>query len=114
MQHVGSRRIQQVRAREVLDCRGLPTVQADVILEDGSIGRADVPAGRSTGAHEAKEVRDGGSRYGGYGVRQAVANVTDLLGPGVIGQAADRQRELDRVLAGLDGTADKSALGAGS
>jgi enolase len=109
---VGNRRIQEVRAREVLDCRGLPTVQADVILEDGSFGRADVPAGRSTGSHEAKELRDGGSRYGGYGVRGAVANVTDVLGPGVIGHSADRQRELDRLLARLDGTADKSALGA--
>jgi enolase len=112
MQGIGNRGIQEVRAREVLDCRGLPTVQADVILEDGSFGRADVPAGRSTGTHEAAEVRDGGSRYGGYGVRKAVANVTDVLGPGVIGQPADRQRELDRLLAELDGTADKSALGA--
>ena len=112
MRRVGSRRIHQVRAREVLDCRGLPTVQADVILEDGSMGRADVPAGRSTGAYEAREVRDGGSRYGGFGVRRAVANVTDVLGPGVIGQPADRQRELDQLLVRLDGTADKSALGA--
>src|ERR1700739_290562 len=101
MRRVGSRRIHQVRAREVLDCRGLPTVQADVILEDGSIGRADVAAGRPTGAYEAREVRDGGSRYGGFGVRRAVANVTDVLGPGVIGQPADRQRELDQLLVRL-------------
>jgi enolase len=112
MRRAGSRRIHEVHAREVLDCRGLPTVQADVILEDGSLGRADVPAGRSTGAHEAREIRDGGSRYGGFGVRRAVANVIDVLGPGVIGQAADRQRELDQRLVQLDGTADKSALGA--
>ncbi len=112
MRRAGSRRIHQVHAREVLDCRGLPTVQADVILEDGSLGRADVPACCSTGAHEAREIRDGGSRYGGFGVRRAVANVTDVLGPGVIGQPADCQRELDQLLVRLDGTADKSALGA--
>jgi enolase len=108
----GQRQIQAVRAREVLDCRGLPTVQVDIILADGSAGRADVPAGRSTGTHEAREVRDGGSRYGGYGVRRAVANVTDVIGPGILGMPADRQRELDHVLIGLDGTPDKSALGA--
>lgn len=112
MRRVRSRMIHQVRAREVLDCRGLPTVQVDVILEDGSMGRADVPAGRSTGAYEAKEVRDGGSRYGGFGVRRAVANVTDVIGPGVIGQPADSQRGLDELLIKLDGTVDKSALGA--
>jgi enolase len=112
VQAVGEREIREVRAREVLDCRGLPTVQVDVILADGSAGRADVPAGRSTGAHEAREIRDGGSRYGGYGVRRAVANVTDVIGPAVVGRRADQQRELDRLLVDLDGTADKSALGA--
>jgi len=112
VQAVGEREIREVRAREVLDCRGLPTVQVDVILADGSAGRADVPAGRSTGAHEATEIRDGGSRYGGYGVRRAVANVTDVIGPAVVGRPADQQRELDRLLVDLDGTADKSALGA--
>jgi enolase len=106
------RSISEVRAREVLDCRGLPTVQVDVTLADGSLGRADVPSGRSTGAYEARELRDGGKRYGGYGVRQAVTNVVDVLGPGVIGLPADRQRELDAALIALDGTPDKSALGA--
>jgi enolase len=106
------RSITAVRAREVLDCRGLPTVQVDVTLADGSLGRADVPSGRSTGAYEARELRDGGKRYGGYGVRQAVANVVDVLGPGVAGLRADRQRELDAALIALDGTPDKSALGA--
>jgi enolase len=108
----GDRDIRQVRAREVLDCRGLPTVQVDLTLADGSFGRADVPSGRSTGAYEAREIRDGGRRYGGYGVRQAVASVIDILGPGVQGLPADRQRELDRALIALDGTADKSHLGA--
>jgi enolase len=112
VKRTGEREIRAVRAREVLDCRGLPTVQVDITLMDGSVGRADVPAGRSTGTHEAREVRDGGSRYGGYGVRRAVANVTDVIGPAVVGQPADRQRELDRLLVELDGTADKSALGA--
>jgi enolase len=112
VQEAVGRTIQEVRAREVLDCRGLPTVQVDVVLADGSMGRADVPSGRSTGAYEAQELRDGGSRYGGYGVRGAVANVVDVLGPGVHGFAADSQRALDRRLVELDGTPDKSALGA--
>ena len=106
------RAIREVHAREVLDCRGLPTVQVDVILEDGSLGRADVPSGRSTGSHEAFELRDGGSRYRGYGVQRAVANVTDIIGPSVTGRPADRQRELDAILVGLDGTPAKSVLGA--
>ena len=106
------RAIREVHAREVLDCRGLPTVQVDVILEDGSLGRADVPSGRSTGTHEAFELRDGGSRYRGYGVQRAVANVTDVIGPSVTGRPADRQRELDAILVGLDGTPAKSVLGA--
>ena len=112
MVSVGGREIRAVRAREIIDCRGLPTVQVDVVLADGSTGRADVPAGRATGTHEAREIRDGGSRYGGYGVRRAVANVTDTIGPALIGQPADRQREIDRLLVELDGTGDRSGLGA--
>jgi len=112
VERMGEREIREVRAREVLDCRGLPTVQVDVLLADGSLGRADVPAGRSTGRHEAAELRDGGSRYGGYGVRRALAGVTGVIGPGIAGHRADRQRELDGRLLELDGTADKSALGA--
>jgi len=106
------RAIREVHGREVLDCRGLPAVQVDVILEDGSLGRADVPSGRSTGSHEAFELRDGGSRYRGYGVRRAVSNVNDIIGPSVTGRRADRQRELDAILVDLDGTAGKSKLGA--
>jgi enolase len=109
---VGGRDIRSVHAREVIDCRGLPTVQVDIRLEDGSLGRADVPAGRSTGSHEAREIRDGGSRYGGYGVRRAVATVNEVIAPAVSGRPADRQRDLDAALAALDGTPDRSGLGA--
>jgi enolase 1/2/3 len=108
----GSREISAVRAREVIDCRGLPTVQVDVTLADGSMGRADVPAGRSTGTHEAREIRDGGTRFGGFGVRRAVTNVNETIAAAVVGRAADRQRELDALLVELDGTADRSGLGA--
>ena len=104
--------ISSIRAREVLDCRGLPTVQVDVVVGDGILGRADVPAGRSTGTHEAHELRDGGARFGGFGVRQAVANVNDRIAPALVGQPAAPQRELDAALIELDGTPDKSALGA--
>jgi len=104
--------ITAVRAREVLDCRGLPTVQVDVVLDDTFLGRADVPAGRSRGRHEPVELRDGGSRYGGFGVRQAVSNVRDVLAPALIGSVAAPQRILDARLVELDGTADRSRLGA--
>lgn len=112
MERISERGIRDVRAREVLDCRGLPTVQVDVLLGDGSMGRADVPAGRSTGTHEAAEIRDGGARYGGYGVRRAVSGVTEVIGPAIVGWRADHQREVDNRLVELDGTADKSRLGA--
>ena len=105
-------RIREIDAREILDCRGNPTVQVDVILNDGTMGRADVPAGRSTGANEAKELRDGEKRYGGMGVRKAVANVKEIIQPEVKGMDASKQRELDAALIALDGTPDKSRLGA--
>jgi enolase len=109
----GSRRaVTQVRGREVLDCRGLPTVHVEVTLADGATGGADVPAGRSTGSHEAAELRDGGARYRGYGVRQAVANVTGVLAQAITGMPADRQREIDQALVAADGTPAKSAVGA--
>jgi enolase len=104
--------ISSIGAREVLDCRGLPTVQVDVVVGDGVLGRADVPAGRSTGSHEAHELRDGGSRFGGFGVRQAVANVNERIAPALTGSPAAPQRELDAALIELDGTDDKSNLGA--
>lgn len=104
--------ISRVHAREVLDCRGFPTVQVDVWVDDRFMGRADVPAGRSTGKYEAKEARDGGRRFGGFGVRKAVANVRDEIAPVLIGQPATSQRSVDELLIELDGTVDKSRLGA--
>jgi enolase len=104
--------ISAIQAREVLDCRGLPTVQVDVLVDDRFLGRADVPAGRSRGRHEPVELRDGGRRFGGYGVRQAVSNVRDVLAPALAGFPAVPQRRLDQKLVELDGTADRSRLGA--
>jgi enolase len=104
--------IDAVTAREVLDCRGLPTVQAEVRLESGHLGRADVPSGRSTGSHEAAELRDGGARFGGFGVLGAVANVRDEIASALIGRPLASQRDLDSTLIELDGTPEKSRLGA--
>ena len=102
-----------VKAREIIDCRGYPTVQVDVWTEGGVLGRADVPRGRSTGTAEAVEVRDGGRRYRGQGVRKAVANVQDVIGPALKGKNVTRQRELDAFMTKqLDGTPNKSRLGA--
>ncbi len=104
--------ITDLRAREVLDCRGFPTVQVDCWLDGSTMGRADVPAGRSTSGFEAVEVRDGGARFGGRGVRQAVAAVHDILAPALVGTPAEPLRLLDSRLRDLDGTPDKSRLGA--
>lgn len=105
--------IDQVIAREILDSRGFPTVEVDVILEDGTLGRAAVPSGASTGAFEALELRDGDkTRYNGKGVLQAVANVNDMIAPEVEGLNAFDQPGLDRVLIEIDGTETKSKLGA--
>ena len=104
--------ITAIRAREVLDCRGLPTVQVDLELEGGVTGTADVPSGRSTGSNEAHELRDGGDRFGGFGVRDAVANVVGEIGESLTGAELPDQRTLDRALIDLDGTPDKSRLGA--
>ena len=106
------RQVIDIKAREVLDCRGLPTVHVDLCLEGGFRGRADVPSGRSTGHHEAFELRDGGTRFGGFGVMKAVANVHDEIAPAVTGAGAVSQQELDHLLLAVDGTADKSRLGA--
>jgi enolase len=105
--------VEQVRAREVLDSRGNPTVEAEVTLVDGSTGRAAVPSGASTGSHEAMELRDGDpNRYGGKGVLVAVRNVREEIAPEVEDTEALDQRALDRLLRDLDGTPNKSALGA--
>ncbi len=104
--------IEQVGAREILDSRGNPTVEVEVALIDGTFARAAVPSGASTGEHEAVELRDGGDRYGGKGVKKAVQAVLDEIAPAVIGLNADDQRLVDQALLDLDGTPDKSRLGA--
>jgi enolase len=104
--------IELVIAREILDSRGNPTVEVELVLDDGSTGRAAVPSGASTGAFEAVELRDGDDRYGGKGVRQAVAAVTERIAEEIIGFEASEQRLLDQKLIEIDGTPDKSSLGA--
>ena len=104
--------IDPVVAREVLDSRGTPTIEAEVLLEGGASGRAIVPSGASTGAHEAHELRDGGSRYFGKGVCQAVANVEEKIAPALCGLSALDQGAVDAAMAELDGSDNKSALGA--
>ncbi len=104
--------IDTVVAREVLDSRGTPTVEAEVLLEGGASGRAMVPSGASTGAHEAHELRDGGSRYGGKGVLQAVSNIEDKIAPTLCGLSALDQGAVDAAMLELDGSDNKSALGA--
>ena len=105
--------IVSIRAREVLDSRGNPTVEADVILESGALGRAIVPSGASTGEHEAVELRDGDkSHYGGKGVLQAVANVETVIAPELEGMDASNQRLIDQSMIALDGTPNRGKLGA--
>ncbi len=105
-------KIKSIVTREILDSRGNPTVEVDVTLDDGAFGRAAVPSGASTGSREALELRDGDSRYGGKGVRKAVQNVTDIIAPELTGFDAFDQRGLDGAMIALDGTRDKSKLGA--
>ena len=104
--------IEAVGAREILDSRGNPTVEVEVALDDGTLARASVPSGASTGAYEAVELRDGGSRYGGKGVSKAVDAVLDEIGQELLGMEASEQRLIDQVLIDLDGTPDKSRFGA--
>jgi enolase len=104
--------IEALAAREILDSRGNPTVEVEVLLDDGSIGRAAVPSGASTGQFEAVERRDGGDRFGGKGVEGAVDAVEDQIAPELVGLEATEQRLVDQVLVDLDGTPDKSRLGA--
>ena len=106
-------KIASIRARQVIDSRGNPTVEADVMLEDGTLGRASVPSGASTGTHEALELRDGDKAvYGGKGVLKAVANVNDEIAQALVGLDALDQEALDRIMITLDGTPTKSRLGA--
>jgi enolase len=104
--------VEQIAARQVFDSRGNPTVEVEVVLAGGSRGRAAVPSGASTGEFEATELRDGGSPYGGKGVTRAVANVNDEIAPALIGSDGSDQEALDRRLIELDGTPNKSRLGA--
>jgi enolase len=104
--------IDSIVAREVLDSRGTPTVEAEVRLEGGAQGHAIVPSGASTGAHEAHELRDGGNRYFGKGVQKAVANIEERIAPALCGLSALEQGTVDTVMAELDGSDNKSALGA--
>ena len=101
-----------IQAREILDSRGNPTVEVDVVLDSGAEGRFAVPSGASTGEHEAVELRDGEKRYGGKGVEKAVRNVNELIAPELAGYDADDQHGLDHVMIALDGTANKGKLGA--
>lgn len=103
--------IKDIHAREILDSRGNPTVEVDLILEDGSFGRAAVPSGASTGSYEAVELRDGGSRYGGKGVKKAVENVNTEIKNELVGKDFD-QRSLDEAMIKLDGTENKEKMGA--
>lgn len=106
-------RIDEIVAREILDSRGNPTIEVDVILENGVIGRAAVPSGASTGEHEAVELRDGDAkRYGGKGTLQAVDNVNKIIAPALVGRTAFRQRDIDNMLLSLDATENKRVLGA--
>src|SRR6187551_3277545 len=104
--------IVDIIAREILDSRGNPTVEVDVHLEDGSVGRAAVPSGASTGAHEAHELRDGDRRYGGKGVRKAVDAVNGEIFDAIGGLDAEEQVKIDETMIALDGTPNKARLGA--
>ena len=105
--------IESVHARQIFDSRGNPTVEVDVITEDGYFGRAAVPSGASTGSHEAVELRDGDKKkYMGKGVLKAVENVNDIIAPELIGFDVFEQNLIDKVMLELDGTANKGKLGA--
>jgi len=105
-------KIQRVRAREVLDSRGQPTVEVEVTLKNAVVGRATVPSGASTGVHEAVELRDGGKRYLGKGVARAVAHVNEKIAPRLRGKDARGQSAIDQIMLDLDGSSNKSKLGA--
>lgn len=105
-------RIKKVKAREILDCRGDPTIEVDVWTESGHLGRADVPCGRSKGTYESFELRDGDERYHGMGVLKAVQNVNNIIAPLIQGKDVTHQREIDELMIEIDGTESKSKIGA--
>ena len=104
--------ISSIKARQIIDSRGNPTVEADVVLADGTMGRAAVPSGASTGAGEALELRDGDAHWGGKSVYKAVANVNNVIAPALVGHNAGDQKALDEAMLALDGTDNKANLGA--
>ena len=104
--------IKSIRGREILDSRGQPTVEVDVLCVNGSYGRCSVPSGASTGISEAVELRDNESRYLGKGVLTAVRNVNEIIAPKLIGKSVTAQAEIDKTLIELDGTPNKGKLGA--
>ena len=101
-----------VHARQIFDSRGNPTVEVDIITENGILGRAAVPSGASTGEHEAVELRDGGSSYMGKAVGKAIDNVNNLISQEIIGSSVFDQEQLDKIMIDLDGTPNKPKLGA--
>ena len=106
------RDIKWVKARQILDSRGNPTLEAEVGLESGLIARASVPSGASTGEHEAVELRDGGEKWMGKGVMKAVKNVNEIIGPEVVGEDCTHQAKIDKMMIDIDGTPNKNKLGA--
>ena len=104
--------IKSIYAREILDSRGYPTVEAEVVLDSGAVGIASVPSGASTGSFEAIELRDGGDRFVGKGVLKAVDNVNTIIAPKLIGENAADQHIIDQIMIELDGTPNKAKLGA--
>jgi enolase len=104
-------KISSLRAYRIWDSRGRPTIEVEVRLQNGGFGRGITPAGASRGTHEAVELRDGGEREGGFGVRQAIIQVESVIAPALIGQDASDQAAIDRLMIALDGTPNKSRLG---
>ena len=104
--------IEEVRARQILDSRGNPTVEVEIVTDEGVLGRAAVPSGASTGVHEAVELRDGGDEWMGKGVQKAVEHVNDEIADALMGMEVTDQRLIDQVLIDLDGTSNKGRLGA--
>ena len=104
--------IDKIHARQIMDSRGNPTIECDVVLSDGTLGRASVPSGASTGSFEALELRDGGNAYMGKGVSKAVKNVNEIIAPALVGMDGEKQSEIDEKMLALDGTPNKDKLGA--
>ena len=109
---VTTHQITEIKALEIIDNRGNPTIRTSVTVDGIFVGVADVPSGSSTGSFEAKELRDGGRRYNGMGVKKAIDNIQEKIAPALIGRDSTNQRAIDRMMIDIDGTQDKSRLGA--